>query len=527
MSRSSCLAAAILALAACDQSGAPELTPPDAGPAASDAGAGRCDVTQWPAQIDFGEVRPGLDYVDQLFVDEACVIEDIAWSNGSGEGFRADLEGRRLSVRFQSLVPVPPSAVLEVRLADGVVAEIEYLASNLPLELELTPELLRVPATGSCASDAWLSLANPSSETIRLPRPPAIQGPFELEIPPEGLPERIEPSSTARYRITTPLQPGAQTWSGSLTVEVERNGWRLPLSAALEGHDASDLQTNTETFTQDGLTKLDVLFVLDDSPSMGALNDFYVASLDRLLRDLSEVRADVRVALTTTSSIGILNTIGERDHLRSTEPDFRSNLRALLNVGTTGVPTGQGLESAARVLESQLASPLSRRFLREDAAFYPILVSNQDDRSPRRVEQYVELFRRAMGGDRDRLFAYAIVGNGDCRGPAGTAMGGQRATEWANQLGGEQRSICSGGWGGGMLASDTTWIPRVRFTLGGTPVEGSLELRTGGQLIPEDRWSYEPAGSTLWLSHDNFDPNLQPHLGPGDSVEARYERVCP
>lgn len=525
MSRRHLLLALVLGSAACQTPPSEPLEPsvPDAGPRAPDGGLA-CDPSAWPERVDFGDVRPGLSYQDQLYLDEGCLVRSVAWVEGSAEGFTAEFEDHLVTVRFQSVVPVAPIATLQIQLEDGTTARVRYQASNLPPELDVHPEHLRVPATGRCASNARVTLSNRSEQVVNLPGAPLVQGEFQLSIPRSGLPERVLPGRTVSYRLETMPRPGVERWDGRFAVEVERNGWTRSLEATLEGYDASDPLPHTETFTQRAEPQYDFLFVVDDGPSMASMTPDHHATLDALAEAISRV-PNTRVAVLTTTQIGVPRAVNGRDHARFEDPDYLTRIRALLDVGTGGATVPMGLESAAVLLERQRALPPEDRILRDEAQTYYIFISNREDASPGRVDQYEYIFRQAKNNHRYRWSSHAVTSMEACTGRGGSATGGARYIDLVDRMEGFYHPICDGEWR--VLPTHYGWAPREALHLGSTPIASTLEVGFEGAKLPEDRWRYDPEDNVVYLHYDNFRDDAVPRIGPGDAVEVSYEVECP
>lgn len=211
----------------------------------------------------------------------------------------------------------------------------------------------------------------------------------------------------------------------------------------------------TEVFRQEWATSVDVLWVVDDSASMGGEQDAIADHAASFFDGLAEAGVDFHVGIVTTdvedpsesgSLVGPFLTSGDVDPA----PTFASQVR----VGTDGSGTEQGLEAARRALTEPLASGDNDGFLRDDAPLAVVCVSDEEDYSPDPVDAYLESFLaiesplgfQAWRDDRAfRLLAVVGPSPGGCE-PAGAgeypAMPGTRYLDVADRTGGGAWSIC-------------------------------------------------------------------------------------
>jgi hypothetical protein len=185
--------------------------------------------------------------------------------------------------------------------------------------------------------------------------------------------------------------------------------------------------------------------------------------------------------------------------------------------GTRGARDEAGL--AAALLAA--APGQNPGFLREDARFHVVFVSDEDDQSPLTVPEYVERLQTLAG--ENGFAAHALVGDlpAGCSSGSSAADPGARYLEATDSTGGFRESICADDY--------ADLLVRVGLDVGGTistfplsqlPNPGSIEVEVNGVFIPEreqDGWTYSPAQNAVI-----FDGRSIPR--PGMGVAITYTR---
>ena len=271
----------------------------------------------------------------------------------------------------------------------------------------------------------------------------------------------------------------------------------------------------TEIFAGQATPQVDVLFVVDDSGSMSAEQASLAANFDAFIHAAEDWETDYRIGVTTTDL-----TLGGA--LQGSSPivtaanaeQFKENVL----VGTAGSLVEQGLAAASASLTGAFAP-----FLRPDAALVMVFVSDEDDQSAGPVSQFVTAFRSIKSGQDELLTAYAIVGPpGGCLEGGGSAEGGLRYIQAAEETGGAFASICDPSFGSALQTfGEGTFGPRSSFALAGTPKPGTLEVLVDGVLCDESAWTLTGGGRTVHFASDS--PCLP---ADGADVKVSYELFC-
>ena len=190
--------------------------------------------------------------------------------------------------------------------------------------------------------------------------------------------------------------------------------------------------THTETFDQAAASKIDLLWVIDNSGSMADKQQKVAASLARFIDVFARGAIDYRIAVTTTDVFatrpGSHGTFfGTPPLIRPTDDDPLAEFQQNIKVGTLGSGDEQGL-AAAKLALDQVASAnapiLAARaacvsacgtsgtptpcvktcqvqhepdFLRPEAYLYVICVSDEDDHSGEEAVYYGRYLETVKG----------------------------------------------------------------------------------------------------------------------------------
>lgn len=196
-----------------------------------------------------------------------------------------------------------------------------------------------------------------------------------------------------------------------------------------------------DTFQQTAAGKIDVLWVVDNSPTMARQRENVARNIERFFASVGP-STDFHVAITTTdvrNDNGRL--VGDPPLITASTPDPLAAFARNVQVGTQGAALEQGLEAARRTFELH-----NRNFIREDAHLFLVFVSDEDDQSaPGTAKYFYRFFKGLKGkGNESMVSAGAIVGDvpDGCSSEAGLGRAGDRYTEFVEMMGGRAGSIC-------------------------------------------------------------------------------------
>ncbi len=276
-----------------------------------------------------------------------------------------------------------------------------------------------------------------------------------------------------------------------------------------------------DTFTQKAAARIDILWVVDNSPSMLQEQNSLAANFDSFIQFIDESEVDYQIGVISTD----LDLAGHQGQLlgatkiitRDTQPDPATVFSTNIRVGTGGAGNERGLEAAYMALSEPLVSGANAGFLRDDSALAIIFVSDEDDHSFGQVSFYRRYFEQLKAvGNENRVLAGAIVGPQ----PDGcaTAAAGTRYHMLVQNVGGSIGSICAADFSETLsnLGLTVAGLDR-RFQLSDdSPEEATLGVTVNGQAIQEDwqnGWTYE--NGNIFFNGGYVPP-------PGSTVEVSY-----
>lgn len=197
----------------------------------------------------------------------------------------------------------------------------------------------------------------------------------------------------------------------------------------LFGSVADGTITVTDVFQYTPLNDVDVLWIIDNSGSMGDDQEAVAANFETFMNAFVPMGIHYHMGVTTTDmmtpdDLGKLRgSYGSGQHyidwtLREAGEDaFEETIRTL---GTDGSPSEKGLQAMDRALSPELLNGWNYGFLREDADLAVIFVSDEEDQSPgAQFPAYHQEYLRNLEmrkGDLDRVVCSSIIDYTEPRG---------------------------------------------------------------------------------------------------------------
>jgi len=326
-----------------------------------------------------------------------------------------------------------------------------------------------------------------------------------------------------------------------------------PTEVALTGWGAYPAQV-ADLFTDSESQKVDVLFVVDDSGSMGQEQENLSDSFQAFILEAATWDSDYQIGVTTTT-VNLLELAGGA--LFGSPPWVSvGNWEKFVNiveVGVGGSGNEQGIWAALIATSSPLIDPpegtceansdcglmracvagtcqgINHGFLRDDAALEVVFVSDEEDQSPEELDGYLDHFRAIKGFDKPELLhMHAIVGPpGGCTSSNGTADAGLRYASLASATGGAFYSICELDFAKGLEGiGEIAFASKMEYTLSQIPVPTTLAVTIEGLPCPPMtggifNWVYDPDDNQLTLTEQGICT-----AGPGDEVLIAYDLLC-
>jgi len=287
----------------------------------------------------------------------------------------------------------------------------------------------------------------------------------------------------------------------------------------------------TDRLPQERASRIDILFVIDNSDSMIEEQEALGDNFARFLRyiDPDPARSgepnevDYRIAVTTTDA----SRSGGR-LIRARRPQAPYILRpgetynpvtemqAILDAIETGGAREQGFEAALLGLgrASELTDAEGPMFLREGAWLYVIVVSDEDDSSRGEVQYWYRRFETLKGVGNENTITFSAIAGPLPAGCGDEARPGVRYAQLASLTGGVLGSICTSDWGATLEELAISGIGLVkRFQLSHPPKDVASPIGIGVEDFLEVLVHYPCA-------YEDGDPHLT------EPACAETERAC-
>lgn len=257
-----------------------------------------------------------------------------------------------------------------------------------------------------------------------------------------------------------------------------------------------------DSYSQQAASKIDVLWVVDNSGSMAPRQDNLARNFASFIDLFTRSSIDFRIGVTTTDTFkekGAL--VGNPKVISPQTANVTAAFGNNIKVGVTGSPFEAGLEAGKMAIDLQKASnanaieqckracPSNKPtcqtqcdekkdfpFLRPDAYLYMVFVSDAEDESNQDVRYYYRYFETAKGIGNDGMVTTAAI-----VGPEGMSCAespGVRYKELSELTGGEFGSVCDNAFGATLkkLATNAVGLKR-KFPLQEKPNVMTIEVR--------------------------------------------------
>jgi hypothetical protein len=294
-------------------------------------------------------------------------------------------------------------------------------------------------------------------------------------------------------------------------------------------------QGNVSTYNP----KVDILFIVDDSGSMGKFQDRLAANADLFIDQFLKARfIDYHIGVTSSTerstfwgskaSAGKLHeTLGVRYVDRETkDPEFV--LKGLLDLGEGGDATERFLSIPRLALSEFNLNNHNRGFYREDAHLVIFMLTDTYDQTHLRAETTFDFLLKLKNGNRNLLhYAASIVTieKTDCQSESDVNLP-VKLTRLAELFGqrGYRFNICQSDYGKDLARVATGIVDAVStLYLEDLPDVTTLQVLYGDKLIPNQEvggWTYDFTLNAIHLS-----PEIDVVGANGDNVSVRYEPI--
>jgi hypothetical protein len=364
-----------------------------------------------------------------------------------------------------------------------------------------------------------------SIKAVRIdPATPAGQTPIFTVIAPTTpftLAGGAQKKIPVRYR-----PPDANPHTASLYVESDASNAAI-MTVSLKGRGTTESH-QTDTFTQNSTPKTDVLFVVDDSGSMGEEQGFLAQNAQAFINEAQKLNTNFQIGVVSTDMTDGKKSGRFQGSTKIVRPGANAASQLSSNIsglGTNGDATERGLDAMVAALTDPLINDPANNagFLRPDAKLAVVIVSDEEDSSPGSLNFFIDFLKNIKGFANQAMVTMSAIvgdsGNG-CTSSSGDAVAGARYIAVQQATGGKFRSICSSNWG--LIAQELgldAFAARAGYQLSRWAVASSIVVKVNGTLQPAGNWTYDPATNTV-----TFGALYVPAAGA--TVVIDYDTIC-
>lgn len=278
--------------------------------------------------------------------------------------------------------------------------------------------------------------------------------------------------------------------------------------------------------------QVDVLFVVDNSTSMGPRQTFLSQQIPQFIEALDKTGLDYQIGVTTMDmrSSGAAGRLIAQSNtpsiLRPTTPQLTSLLMGRVQAGESGSPVERGLEAMLRAITLSGEQGPNQGLIRPEALLSVVFLSDEEDQSDDGVDFVAALNALKPplpSGDRSWLVHFLGVMPNDSRCRTSEwnfSSPGMRYIQLVEASGGASDSICDGNFERALKNVRARILEvQTEFKLGRRANENSIVVRVNGVIVPKDPlngWSYRDD-----LRSIRFHGSAIP--GPNDRIQIVFD----
>lgn len=269
---------------------------------------------------------------------------------------------------------------------------------------------------------------------------------------------------------------------------------------------------------------VDILFVVDNSPSMGEHQANLASNISLFTSRFSKNSIlDYHIGVVTTDMEGWRaggTLVGNPRVIEKSIPNGDSLLAKNLLVGTSGSSVEQSFEPVIQALSPAMQAGVNRGFYRSSAAFVVIFITDAEDQSRSSAQDLYQFLLKLKGQSARKILSYGVIvpSNVDnCERDENTKPvrienflgmvynGGQGQNEF---------SLCDPDFGSrlaGMAKDIVDLVGRIIY-LNRVPDVDSIRVTYGNMELPRDAgkgWMFDPKKNAIVLG-DQVDWASQP-----------------
>lgn len=306
--------------------------------------------------------------------------------------------------------------------------------------------------------------------------------------------------------------------SDSSFIKVHSNDPTSPIAYAYQTGEGEYYSSVMDTFTQSNVHESDILFVIDNSCSMGSWQTHVATNFDSFMTVFQNSGVDYHIAFITTDSPTFIGPIIDPQN-----PDPLAEVQSQVQVGIYGSGYEQGLDQAYWATQPGGDAAPGSLFERPAAKLSIIFVSDEPDYSStfyNKLDYVPHLSSTRVNPN--NVVSHAIAGDypSGCSYNSRWASHGKGYYDVVGAMNGTFLSICDSDWGIKMetLAKDS--IIRSSFALSGVPVRNTIEVYVNGAA--NTNWFYDSLNNSV-----DFDPLHIPPVNSNIDISYNIYGGCP
>ena len=535
-----------------------------------------CNFSVVPAQLNFGAVQRTRSLRRAFEIrnegEDICLITAVRMIQSSDPAFtlvNGDILSREIPAGAAETIEVefaPTAAGTQTGQVEFSISSptspfnlVDLVGVGADSTLLIVPSELNFGTIGvGCRSRArTVTVYNTGSAAVQIdsiqlatpgtPGRPSAFGVTNLPAPLPGAPFSLASGQSTTFDVDFRADE-ISAYANAVEINAQVNGSPVTYIVSTAGRGALDA-TQIDEFQQLGKPKVDILFVIDKSGSMGQEQAALGSNFQAFIQFAEAQGLEYQLGVTTTDTddeAGRLTSANPGTQRQSsvtgpaqnrivtpqTTPSPSAVFAANVSYQLTGGSAAD--ESGLRAAEQALSSPVvfghNAGFLRQDAVLSLIFVSDEPDQSPGSVDFYINFFLSIKGFRNTNLFSASAITAptppGNCSGPGGSASASGRYLAAAERTGGVFQSICTADWSRSLEDLSTTAFGfKSRFFLTNQPVISTLKVFIDGSELPQ-----QSSGGTINWTYDfgtnsvNFAPYSTPE--PGAQIRVEYSAEC-
>jgi len=307
----------------------------------------------------------------------------------------------------------------------------------------------------------------------------------------------------------------------------------------------TDISDQTDVFHQPDKVKSDVLFVVDNSGSMGEEQTALADNFSSFINYAVTLDVDYHIGVIANEVNDAETGVGNPSRdiypgilvqapgcpkiITNNTPDVSGCFADNVKIGTCCSDEQEaGLEAAWMALSPpEIDDPtMNGGFVREDAKLYIICVSDEQDQSRGEPDFYVDFFSSIKGYRNTEMMKVSAI-CGDSPNGCATADNGSRYIDVANRTGGIFESICTSNWAQALQNLGIDAFAAIReFPLSRPADESTITVTVDGVAVPKagcegcpDGWTYYGDTNSIYFG-DSVVPDK------GERIEVHYTAAC-